>query len=56
MLMRSKNISPGALGDITYDGLYEDHEIFWDIRFYVDNMIRMRMRFVTSLMLDIGVV
>lgn len=54
MQMISKNISPGALGDIVYDGLKEDHDIFWDIRFWVDNMVWREMwPFVTTLMLEV---
>lgn len=42
MRMISKNISPGALGDIVYDGMKEDHDIFWDIRFLVDQIVHRR--------------
>jgi hypothetical protein len=44
MKMLTRNISPGSLGDIKYDGLREDHEIYWDIIFFVDQVVRREMQ------------
>ncbi len=45
MRMASKNISPGALGDIKRDGLKEDqisYYVYMNILFYVDQIILQR--------------
>ncbi|MHA2427927.1 MAG: hypothetical protein ACXADB_07885 [Candidatus Hermodarchaeia archaeon] len=43
MRMISKRISPGALED-AYDEMEKDHNVFWNIRFWVDQVVHRSTR------------